>query len=109
MRTKTNKAGKLLALLLSLIMLAGLLPVSAFAAAGDSEITAIDVTAFPTALTVPNGTALGEITDLPTALSVTLTTPAETEGGEPTVSTESLPITWTCADYDGDTAGEYTL
>lgn len=103
---------KILSLLLTVVMLLGLLPMSAFAEGDESGLNG-EITAFAplaedvTEQTVPQGTDLSAL-NLPGTLTATALFPP-TEEAEGNVSMELLvPATWSSLpEYDGDAPGEY--
>ena len=109
----TKKLRRMLALFLTASIAVGLITVGSFAAGEDGETVVLESVQPPEELSVPYGTELeAALSRLPSTLVGTVEKAGEpAEGEEPgevePTSDVDVPVTWSCANYDGWTADEY--
>ena len=111
----TKKLRRMLALFLTASIAVGLITVGSFAAGEDGETVALESVQLPGELPVAYGTELdAALSQLPSTLVGTVEKAGEpAEGEEPDevepTSDVNVPVTWSCDNYDGWTAGAYTF
>lgn len=111
----TKKLRRMLALFLTASIAVGLITVGSFAAGEDGETVVLESVQLPEKLFVAYGTELeAALSRLPGTLVGTVKEAGEPgEGEEPgevePTSDVNVPVTWSCDNYDGWTAGAYTF